>query len=84
MLQVSEIKENKELIVQGLLKKRFLNAEEVINKVLHADQERRNTQSVLDAQLAEANAIAKQVGALMKTGKREEAEAIKARTAELK
>ncbi len=84
MLQVSEIKENKELIVQGLLKKRFQNAESVIDKVLQTDQERRATQSTLDAQLAEANAIAKQVGELMKAGKKEEAEGIKARTAELK
>ncbi len=84
MLQVTYIKENKERIVQGLLKKRLKNAEAVIEEVLQVDADRRMTQTSLDQVLAESNSISKEIGALMKAGKKEEATAAKNKTAELK
>lgn len=84
MLQISQIKENKYAIITGLSKKRFKNAEEYIEKVLEIDQSRRETQVKLDNMLAEGNAIAREVGELMKTGRKEEAENGRRRSSELK
>ncbi len=83
MLRIQHIRENKETIIQGL-KKRNLNAEDLIEQAISVDEKRRETQSLLDAQLAEANAIAKEIGMLFKEGKQAEAQTKKARTAELK
>ena len=84
MLLISQITENKERVIQGLTKRNIPNADELINEVLEADKERRSTQSRQDEILSEINSISKQIGALMKEGKRDEAESIKARTRELK
>jgi seryl-tRNA synthetase len=84
MLQVSHIKENKDKVVKALQKKRFGNAEEVINSVISLDDKRRETQTNLDRILAEGNALAKEIGGLIKEGKKEEADKAKALTADLK
>jgi seryl-tRNA synthetase len=44
------------------------------------DDKRRQTQTSMDSVSAEANAAAKQIGELMRAGKKEEAEAIKSKT----
>lgn len=84
MLQLNFIRDNKEEVLKRLNIKNFKDAESVINKVIELDTNRRNTQKEGDAVKAEANAIAKQIGELMKSGKKEEAEKQKAKTAELK
>jgi seryl-tRNA synthetase len=84
MLQLNYIKENKQATIDSLKRKYFKNAEETIETVLGIDQKRRETQAELDSTLARANALAKEIGGLMKAGKKEEAEAAKAETAELK
>jgi seryl-tRNA synthetase len=83
MLQIQFIRDNKDLVIERL-KKRNLDATELVNQALEVDQKRKNTQKQLDEQLAEANSIAKEIGALFKAGNIEEANAKKARTAELK
>nr|WP_293834217.1 serine--tRNA ligase [uncultured Arsenicibacter sp.] len=84
MLQLPFIRENKELTLAGLKKKRVANADEAVEQVLTLDQQRRDTQKELDDVLAQSNAKAKEIGALMKSGQKEAAEAAKAETAELK
>lgn len=84
MLQLTYIRENKEATIAGLKKKYLPKAEEAVEQVLTIDQTRRETQQELDAALARANALAKQIGGLMKEGKKDEAEAAKTETAELK
>lgn len=84
MLQVSYIRENREKVVKGLLKKHFHKAETAVTEVLALDDKRKQTQQQLDDSLAEQNLIAKEIGLLMKEGKKAEAEQKKARTAELK
>jgi len=84
MLQVSYINENKEAVIHGLRKKRFKDPESVVNEVISLDQKRRDTQKELDALLAESNQKAKEIGQLMKEGKKDEAEALKHKTTELK
>lgn len=84
MLLVSQIIENKEKIISGLEKKRFRNAADVIQKVIDLDKARRETQAKLDLLLAEVNSKSREIGALMKSHKKEEAEKTKAETADLK
>ncbi|PMD95715.1 serine--tRNA ligase [Siphonobacter sp. BAB-5405] len=84
MLQLNFIRENKEVTIAGLKKKYFKEPEAAIEQLLTLDQKRRETQADLDATLAQSNALAKQIGGLMKEGKKDEAEAAKAQTALLK
>ncbi|NBB28696.1 serine--tRNA ligase [Cellulophaga sp. BC115SP] len=84
MLQIQQIKENKEATIAGLKKKHFKNAEEAVEQIIVLDDKRRETQNELDSTLAKSNALAKEIGGLMKAGKKEEAEAAKAETSTLK
>lgn len=84
MLQLNYIREKKEEAVERLLIKNFKNAESILNTVIEKDVARRNIQKQGDDLKAEANLIAKQIGELMKAGKKEEAELIKQKTTELK
>jgi seryl-tRNA synthetase len=84
MLQIQQIKENKAATIEGLQRKYFKNAEESVEKIIALDEQRRATQVELDGTLAKSNALAKEIGGLMKSGKKEEAEAAKAETGTLK
>src|SRR5688500_7256071 len=84
MLQVSFIREEKNKVIQGLKKRRLRNVEESIENILKLDQKRRQTQQQQDALLSEANSLAREIGNLMKSGKKSEAEALKQKTADLK
>lgn len=84
MLQVSVLREDKDKVINGLKKRRLKNIEATIENILSLDQKRRQTQQQQDNFLAESNTLAKEIGALMKAGQKEQAETMKARTAELK
>lgn len=84
MLQVNFIKDNQDLTIAGLQKKNLPNAEDAVKKAIELDQKRRDTQKELDDTLSQSNSISKQIGMLMKEGKKEEAEKAKAQTGELK
>ena len=83
MLQVSYIRENKEKVLERLAVKNFKQPE-LVEEIISLDEERRQTQSRLDSVSAEANSIAKQIGELMRQGKKTEAEDLKAKTPLLK
>ena len=83
MLQLSYIRDNKEKVIKGLNKRHFKELE-LIDQVLDLDEKRRATQAELDQVLAQSNKLSKEVGALMKAGKKEEAEEIKSQTAQYK
>lgn len=83
MLQVSYIRENKNEVTARLAVKNF-NDEAIIHKIVEKDDDRKAVQTRLDSLLAESNSIAKQVGELFKSGKKEEAETLKGRSAEIK
>ena len=83
MLTIQQIKENPQYIIDRLAVKCF-NAQEPINRVLAIDQQRRQLQMNNDNLAAELKKYAAEIGALMKQGKKEEAEAAKARVATLK
>jgi seryl-tRNA synthetase len=79
MLQVSYIRENRENVLERLAVKNFKQPE-LIDEIIQLDEKRRQTQNQLDNTLAQSNSAAKQIGELMRNGKKEEAEAIKAKT----
>ncbi len=84
MLTLKLINEETERVIAGLEKKHFNGAKEAIEKVQGIDRQRKEAQQALDNNKQEANQLSKQIGMLMKDGKKEEAEAIKAKVAELK
>lgn len=83
MLQVPFIRENQDLVISRLAK-RNIDATEMIAEAIKLDEVRRQTQAELDNTLAESNALSKEIGMLYKSGKADQANAIKDRTAQLK
>lgn len=77
MLQVQYIREHKELVKERLAIRNFARLE-LVDEIIALDESRRKLQATSDALLAESNQSAKQVGELMRQGKKEEAEAAKA------
>ena len=84
MLTLKLITENTERVIKGLEKKHFQNARQAIEQVLATDKQRREAQQQLDNNKMESNQLSKQIGALMKEGKRSEAEEVKNKVAQLK
>lgn len=84
MLQVNFIRENKKTVLDGLAKRNYSNAENIINQVITADENRRATQVILDNTLAEANAISREIGQFFKSGEVQKANILKQKTVLLK
>ncbi len=84
MLTLKLINEETERVVRGLEKKHFAQAQEAIDNVLSVDKKRREAQQELDKSLNEQKQLSGQIGRLMKEGKRDEAEQVKAQVAQLK
>ncbi len=84
MLQINYIRENKAVVLEGLKKKYFADAEQKVDEILQIDQTRRETQHTLDLLQAEANQKAKLIGELMKSGKKDEAEKEKLASTDLR
>jgi seryl-tRNA synthetase len=84
MLQVSTIRDEKDKVIQGLKKRRLKNIEQTIESILSLDQTRKQTQKQQDEFQSEANALAKEIGGLMKAGDKLKADELKARTAQIK
>ncbi len=83
MLQIQQIRADFDTI-NNRLSKRGKDFEAELKNALQLDDKRKSTQTELDSSLAEMNAISKQIGICFKEGKREEAEALKAKTADIK
>jgi len=84
MLQIAFIKDHPEKVIEGLKRKYYAQAEEHVSEAIKIDQKRRETQYELDVVLADSNLKAKQIGALMKEGRKEEAEGAKTLATELR
>jgi len=83
MLQLNIIKENPKEVTKLLRIKNF-DAEVLVEEIMELDHRRRETQKKMDDGLAEANILAKEIGILFKSGKGDEAGALKERSAVLK
>ena len=83
MLTIKQLRDDKAEAVRRLAKK-GVDAEPIIARIEELDDRRKAIQLELDNCLAEQNKAAKQIGALMGQGKREEAEEMKRTVATLK
>ncbi len=84
MLQIQIVREQRDKIIRGLQKRRMKDAAALVDKAITLDQFRKDTQRKNDEVLAESNALAKEIGILIKSGEKQKADEIKSRTAELK
>ena len=84
MLQVPFIRDNQKLVLEGLEKRNFANAKEIIESALEADETRRKIQVLLDNTLAESNTLSKEIGLLFKSGQVQKATLVKEKTGKLK
>lgn len=84
MLTLKLISEETERVIKGLEKKHFNDAKKTIETVLEYDKLRREYQQKLDNNKQQQNLLSKQIGGLMKEGKKDEANEIKNKVAELK
>jgi seryl-tRNA synthetase len=83
MLQISFIRENKELVISSLAKK-HMDAKAIVEEVILLDENRRSAQVALDNTLAEANKLSASIGEMMKNGEKAKAEILKLKTVQLK
>lgn len=83
MLTLQVIKENPEHVIKRLAVKGF-DGRAVITEILEIDAERRSLQARCDSDAAQLKKLAASIGAFMKQGKKEEADAAKTQVAELK
>ena len=83
MLTIKQLRDDKAEAVRRLQKK-GVDAAPIIERIELLDDKRKALQAELDSCLAEQNIAAKQIGALMGKGLRDEAEAKKAEVAALK
>lgn len=84
MLTIKQITEDKEAVIRGLEKKNFKGAREAIDNVIAVDNKRKEAQTELDSLKAQVNTLSKSIGALMKSGQKEEAESVKQQVADIK
>lgn len=83
MLQISYLRDHTEDAIQRLAIKNFADTG-LIQQIIDTDAERRKIQAELDAMLAHQNSIAKQVGELMRSGKKAEADDLKNKSTAMK
>lgn len=83
MLQLQAIRDSKNDFITAL-KKRNIEAAPLLDKAIELDDKRRETQTQLDKTLAESNTLSKEIGMLFKSGKGQEANALKEKTGVLK
>lgn len=85
MLELNAVRAQPEKLIEGLKIRNFKEEDlAVVNQIIALDDQRKSTQTELDQALAERNRYSKEIGALFKQGKRDEAEGMRARVSELK
>lgn len=83
MLTINLIRENKDFVIERLRVKNF-DATETVDKILELDQMRREIQSKFDQAQGDMNRISKEIGIMMKEGRKDEAARAKEKTWSLK
>ena len=77
MLDIRFLRENPDAVKENIKKKFQDEKLPLVDEVIELDKERRASQLEADELKASRNALSKQIGGLMKEGKKEEAEAVK-------
>jgi seryl-tRNA synthetase len=85
MLEIGVIRQQKDRVVEGLLKRGYTAADlAVLDDIIAIDDDRKALQTKQDQVLSEINAISKNIGDLFKSGKSAEANDKKEEVAQLK
>lgn len=84
MLELNNLRENRDDIVNRLSKRCNDSYEQYVDRAIELDAKRRELQTELDAIKADLNTDSKEIGILIKSGKKQEAESLKTRVAGLK
>lgn len=84
MLEINHLRENRDEVVNRLNKRCNDSYEELVDKAIDLDNQRRNIQTQLDALKAQLNADSKEIGNLIKQGEKQKAEKLKNKVGELK
>ena len=85
MLQLNYIRENKDLIIKGLITRNFpADLLKMIPQVIGLDDERKTTQRLLDDNRGEVNKLSKEIGDLFKKGEKEQANSLRSQVNEIK
>jgi seryl-tRNA synthetase len=82
MLTLQVLREQKDSVLEGLKRRNFKEADTLVQEVIEIDKLRRETQNTLDSLKASSKADSKKIGELMKSGKAEEATALRAAIAQ--
>lgn len=83
MLEIARIRTDKDAIINGLNKRNF-DARPIIDEILEKDELWKKSKISMENASAEMNSYAKEIGTLMKEGKKDEVETVKAKVADLK
>lgn len=83
MLELKRIREDKVALIAAL-NKRGLDAEKLMEEIIHLDERRRSIIAESEDLKRELNEASRNVGTLFKEGKKEEAELLRNRSADLK
>lgn len=83
MIPLNIIREKTDWVIERLAVKNY-QATDTIKAICVLDDKRKETQKVMDGKLAEANALAREIGLLYKNGKAAEADQMKLQNAALK
>ena len=78
MLDLKFLRENPDIVKQNIKNKFQDDKLPLVDEVIELDEKSRNAKQEADSLRAKKNTIAKQIGAMMAQGKKEEAEALKA------
>lgn len=85
MLEIQILREDKNRVTAGLQKKRVSGAQTaLVAEIIAADDVRKATQTSLDNLLSHANRLSDEIGTLFKSGKAQQANALKSEVAALK
>lgn len=78
MLTLQILREQTDMVLEGLKKRNFKDAEILVQQLIENDKLRRETQNTLDTLKAKSNADSKKIGDLMRSGNADEANTLRA------
>ena len=85
MLEIANIREEKDRIISGLKKKNVAQEQiDLVDKIISVDDNRKITQTNLDNILSKTNKLSDEIGILFKSGKASDANLLKSEVATLK
>ena len=83
MITITRLRTQQRQIIKAL-KKRDLDATQIVESILSLDESRRNTQAELDNVLAATNKLSREIGQFFKSGDHQKANLLKEKTIQLK